>query len=429
MLWKKLHIFSIISLILGFSLLPGFTFAQATANPDELKNKIEERNNQIKQLEEEINKYNQEVLNASLQAKTLQGTIKTLDLTKKKINTDIQLTESKISKTNLTIEQLGDEILKTEEHVDLNHKSLINALKNIQSMENVSMIEMILSKKSISDVWVEIDDIRQIQETVRDKTKELGELKLEMEAKQRSLTGQKETLVGLKEDLSGKKQTVEYTVKEQSTLLSQTKNKEQTYKELVKTKEQQKAQFEKEIFEYESQLNFLIDKGSYPRPKNGILSWPLDSVYLTQRFGKTVGAEKLYTSGSHNGVDFRAPIGTRVINVLEGVVVGSGNTDIYAGCYSFGKWVMVKHNNGLSTIYAHLSVISVNNGQVLKTGDLIGYSGNTGYSTGPHLHISVYATQGVRIEQFVNSRGCKQAVLPLADVKAYLDPLDYFPSI
>jgi murein DD-endopeptidase MepM/ murein hydrolase activator NlpD len=89
---------------------------------------------------------------------------------------------------------------------------------------------------------------------------------------------------------------------------------------------------------------------------------------------------------------------------------------------------MIKHENGLSTIYGHLSVISVSQGQSLSTGDLVGYSGNTGYTTGPHLHISVYATEGVRIEQYVNSRGCKQAVIPLADTKAYLDPMLYFPQ-
>lgn len=219
------------------------------------------------------------------------------------------------------------------------------------------------------------------------------------------------------------------TVQQQSTLLTQTKNKEDTFKKLIQTKEQQKAQFEKELFDFESQLHLVIDPNGYPAPKNGIFSWPLDKVYITQMFGKTVDAKKLYVSGSHNGVDFRASVGTRVKNVLTGVVVGTGNTDIYPGCYSFGKWVMVKHDNGLSTIFGHLSVISVSTNQRLQTGDLIGYSGNTGYTTGPHLHISVYATQGVRIEKFVNSIGCKQATLPLADVKAYLDPMVYFPTL
>jgi murein DD-endopeptidase MepM/ murein hydrolase activator NlpD len=89
---------------------------------------------------------------------------------------------------------------------------------------------------------------------------------------------------------------------------------------------------------------------------------------------------------------------------------------------------MVKHPNGLSTVYGHLSSISVTTGAQIKKGDTIGYSGNTGYSTGPHLHLGLYATQGVRIEQYVNSKGCKQATIPLADIKAYLDPMAYLPE-
>lgn len=398
-------------------------------NPDELKNRIEERNNQIKQLEEEIKIYNSEVLNASNQAKTLQGTLKTLDLTKKKINTDINLTENKITKTEYTIQDINNEIQKTEDVIYANKLAIFSAIKKMQMTEDISMVEIVLLNRNINDVWGDLDNLKKVQENIREKSRELMLLKEELEGKNKNLSAQKSSLLDLKEDLSGKKQAVEYTVKEQSNLLAQTKNKEETFKELVKTKEEQKAQFEREVYEYESQLNILIDKGSYPAPRNGILSWPLENVYITQRFGRTVGAEKLYTSGSHNGVDFRASIGTKVKNVLSGTVVGTGNTDQYPGCYSFGKWVMVKHDNGLSTIYAHLSVISVSQGQRLDTGALVGYSGNTGYSTGPHLHISVYATQGVRIEQYVNSRGCKQAIIPLADIKAYLDPLAYLPVI
>jgi murein DD-endopeptidase MepM/ murein hydrolase activator NlpD len=352
-----------------------------------------------------------------------------LDLTNKKITKDINLTETKISKAVLTIGQLDSEIDKTKTQINTNKKAIVSALRSIDSLEDASLVQIILSNQNIGDVWKDIDNTNQVEETIRSKSEELAKLKVDMETKQVVLTGQKKDLLNLKQDLSGKKQAVEYTVQEKAQILAQTKNKEQAFKEIVKTKEEQKAQFEKEVYEFESQLNILIDKGSYPKPKNGVLSWPLDSVFITQKFGKTVGAEKLYTSGSHNGVDFRASVGTKVKNVLEGVVVGTGNTDAFPGCYSFGKWVMVKHDNGLSTIFGHLSVISASVGQRLATGDLVGYSGNSGYSTGPHLHISVYATQGVRIEQYVNSRGCKQAVIPLADVKAYLDPLAYLPLI
>lgn len=426
MRWKNIHIFIIVFLLTS-SLV--FLDVSAQTSADDLKNKIEERNAQIKKLEEEIKQYNIEVQNAGTQAKTLQNTIKTLDLTKSKLTKDIILTENKIGKASLTIEQLDGQIDNTKDHINVNKKAIISAIRTIRSLEDTNLIAMVLSSKNISDVWSDIDNTNQVKETIQNKSRELLGLKKDMETKQSALTVQKNSLVGLKQDLGGKKLAVEYTVQEKAQVLTQTKNKEQAFKELVKTKEQQKEQFEKEVYEFESQLNILIDKGSYPAPRNGVLSWPLDDIYITQKFGKTVGAEKLYTSGSHNGIDFRAPIGTKVKNVLEGVVVGTGNTDAYSGCYSFGKWVMVRHDNGLSTIYGHLSVISTSNGQRLGTGDLIGFSGNTGYSTGPHLHISVYATQGVRIEQFVNSRGCKQAILPLADIKAYLDPLAYLPKI
>ena len=339
------------------------------------------------------------------------------------------MTQTKISKTTLTIEDLGNQIETTKQHIDRNKQAIILAFRDTQSLDNKGIVEIILSNNNISEMWDDVEEIRQIQNVVRDKSKELAVLQNDFEVKQNALKGQKSSLLNLKQDLTGKKQAVEYTVKEKAVILTQTQNKESAFKALVKTKEEQKAQFEREVYEFESQLNILIDRNSYPRPKNGLLSWPLDSVFVTQRFGKTVGAEKLYTSGSHNGIDFRASVGTRVKNVLDGTVIGTGNTDAYPGCYSFGKWVMVRHDNGLSTIYGHLSVMSVSTGERLETGDTIGQSGNTGYSTGPHLHISVYATQGVRIEKYVNSVGCKQATLPLADIKAYLDPLAYFPSL
>jgi murein DD-endopeptidase MepM/ murein hydrolase activator NlpD len=420
--------YSALFILAGLSLAV-FSGVSAQTDPDEIINKIEEREKQIQQLEAEIKQYNAEVDSAAKEANTLKSTIKTLDLTKKKISTDINLTENKISKTNLTITQLDSEIDTTEEHIELNKKAIINAIRSTDSLEKLGMIHMLLSSRSIGDIWVDIDNIQQIQETIKTKSNELAQLKTSMENKQTSLLGQKTNLVSLKQDLSGKKQAVELTAKEKAALLTVTKNKEEAYKEIVKTKEELKAQFEREIYEYESQLNYEVDKSRYPSPKKGILAWPLDTVFLTQKFGKTVGAEKLYASGSHNGVDFRASTGTRVKNVLSGTVAGTGNTDAYPGCYSFGKWVLVRHDNGLSTIYAHLSAISVSNGQRLNTGDTIGFSGNTGYSTGPHLHITVYATQGVKIEKYTASRGCKEATIPLADIKAYLDPLAYFPSI
>ena len=188
----------------------------------------------------------------------------------------------------------------------------------------------------------------------------------------------------------------------------------------------QKEKFERELFLFESQLKKAIDPNSFPTGKKGILSWPLDNILITQPFGKTVDSKKLYVSGTHNGVDFKASRGTRVMSVGDGVVEGVGNTDEQRGCYSYGKWVLIKHENGLSSMYAHFDLIKVAPGQEVKAGDVISYSGQTGYATGPHLHLTLYASQGVEIQKYSSSINCKNVSIPVANSKAYLDPMLYF---
>ena len=155
---------------------------------------------------------------------------------------------------------------------------------------------------------------------------------------------------------------------------------------------------------------------------------------ITQRFGKTVDAKRLYVTGSHSGVDFRATIGTPVYAVADGTVQGVGNTDLTCPRASFGKWVFIVHNNGLATAYGHLSLIKAHQGEVVKAGDLIGYSGKTGHATGPHLHITVFAANGINGEEGARvaerpSAACKgkNYTMPIAPTSAYLDPLLYFP--
>ncbi len=440
---EKKHVLIFIALFALLIIFGSRVVSANTATTTDIQSKIDERNNQIKQLEAEINQYNLEVTNAQGQAKTLQNTLKTLDLTKKKITTDITLTNTKINKATLTIGQLGTEIDQTQKQIDTNKQAVMTALQNTAELEDVGIFQLILSNKNLSDLWSDMDNVSQVQNVIRDKSKELADLQASMENKQSNLKGQKTSLVSLKQDLSGKQQAVESTAQEKAALLAETKNKEQTFQELVATKQEQRDQFEQEVTDFEAQLNLTVDKSSYPVAKHGILAWPIDNAptqsscdsthkvasCIVRGFSRATVNKKGVTIPGHNGVDFRASVGTRVKSALAGVVAGTGNTDAYRGCYGLGKWVMVNHDDGLSTIYMHLSVISASVGQHLQTGDLIGLSGNTGNSQAPHLHVSVYATEGVRIEQFVNSIGCKQAIVPLADPKAYLDPLAYFPSI
>ncbi|NCO89539.1 M23 family metallopeptidase, partial [Candidatus Wolfebacteria bacterium] len=98
----------------------------------------------------------------------------------------------------------------------------------------------------------------------------------------------------------------------------------------------------------------------------------------------------------HNGIDFKASLGTPILAAEDGEVMAVGDN----GRVQYGKFILIKHNNNLATLYAHLSRQIVQKGSVIKRGQVIGYSGNTGYSTGPHLHFGVYWALNLKMQSF-----------------------------
>lgn len=88
--------------------------------------------------------------------------------------------------------------------------------------------------------------------------------------------------------------------------------------------------------------------------------------------------------GRHTGVDFKVPTGTRVVSAMAGTVLEAGLSVSWGP--SYGVAVIIDHGKGVRAIYAHLSALKVRKGDTVAEGELIGLSGNTGNSTGPHLH-------------------------------------------
>lgn len=86
----------------------------------------------------------------------------------------------------------------------------------------------------------------------------------------------------------------------------------------------------------------------------------------------------------HQGVDLRTPVGTPVTSIMSGVVV-----ETEADRFGYGNKVIVDHGNGYETLYAHLAKIEVRTGDKVTTDSILGKSGNTGRSTGPHLHLEL----------------------------------------
>ncbi|WP_379553289.1 M23 family metallopeptidase [Qipengyuania sp. DGS5-3] len=123
---------------------------------------------------------------------------------------------------------------------------------------------------------------------------------------------------------------------------------------------------------------------------------PLDAMRLTSGYGMRTHPI-LKRRARHRGVDLAAPTGTPVYATADGVV---GRADWFS---SYGLYVKIDHGGALETRYAHMSKLAVNAGEHVKKGDVIGYVGSTGRSTGPHLHYEVRVDgQDVNPIQFMN---------------------------
>ncbi|MES3031236.1 MAG: peptidoglycan DD-metalloendopeptidase family protein [Patescibacteria group bacterium] len=393
---------------------------------EELKGKIEERSASIQKLEQEIKAYQVEIDSLAKEKDTLSSALKQLDLSKKKLEADTKLTESKIAEKNLEIKALSLQIGDKNERIGDGRRVIAHALSAMSQMGNASLLEDLLGKDSLSQIWNRADELGTLQKGMQDSITDLESLRTNLESNKAQTEKKKAELVVLTNDLKNKTKLVAENVKEKNSILAETKNSEAGYKKLLATREAQKLAFEREIAALESALKIAIDPTLLPTSGKGVLRWPLSAITVTQYFGNTDFAKKtrIYVSGKgHNGIDLRAAIGTPIISALSGTVVGTGNM----GKCSYGKWVMVEHANGLSTLYAHLSLINVTTGQKVFTSEVLGYSGNTGLVTGPHLHFGVYATQGVRIQTIASS--CGRILYPLTDPSAYLDPISFLPAL
>lgn len=401
------------------------------ATEEELKAQIDDRAKRITDLEAEIAKIETDLNATTKEKQTLQSTIKTIDLSRTKVSTNINLTQTKIQKTDLEISGLAEDISDTDTKIRRQRTAIYSSLSALSELEDGGLAVSIFSGEDLSTFFAAAASMATLRDSLRDQVAELSGLKVDLQESKSSAEQKRSQLAALKADLADQKYLLDQNRKEKDALLATTKNKEANYQKLLEEKRALKMEFEADLREFENRLNLTIDPNSIPKYGSGVLKWPVDKVVITQNFGNTAFSTQnpqIYSGRGHNGIDLGIATGNKIRAARGGTIKGTGDTDVTCPNASYGKWVLVEHDNGLSTLYAHLSYIRVGKGSTVETGEVLGYSGNTGYSTGPHLHFTVYATQGVEIRSFA-SQSCKgkSYTMPVADTKAYLNPLSYLP--
>ena len=405
-----------------------------TSDIEKLQADIRDRNGRLGEIEKEIAKFESALKEVGAEKKTLQSAIAKLELERGKVQADIKYTEQKISTTDLELNKLILEIKAAEGDIAQNKAAMSEILRNVYQSDQDSMVEILLAHAQLSEFWNSLENLDTVRNSLSQRVGNLKELRLALETKRGATADRRSDLVDLKSQYTDQSQVLAVNKAERSELLSATKNEEANYQKLLKQKKAAKDLIEREMREFEAKLTLILNPTTIPAAGTAVFSWPLDKIIITQYFGGTEFAKRnasVYGGRAyHPGVDFGIPSGTPIKAPLSGTVRATGNTDAVAGCYSWGKWTLIDHANGLSTLYAHQSVQSVVAGQRVGTGEVIGYSGNTGYSTGPHLHFTVYAKDGVSVRKFNEIKAvtsCGAATTPVAATEAYLDPMLYLP--
>ena len=369
-----------------------FTNASAI---DDLKVQIAQKEQELKALEEKSKTYKSTISDSKQQQKTLKNNIASLNDQVSYLINQIDITGNKIDQTTLFVKKIKLEIQKQEESLRLKKVYIASAIQTINDYDNTSMMELLLKNRDFSNFFTQEENVQTLEGEIQNDIDEVQLLKSNLNDRRTQQEQKESDLQELQTDLYSQKTITDQQKDKKATLLTQTQSQEKKYTQLLSDIKKKQEQVQKDIYDFEEKLKYTIDQSTIPAARPGLFDWPANGR-LSQGYGSTSSTGFINDHYVfHNGIDIAGPVGTPIYAPANGEVVAIGDD----GQYAYGKWIAINHKNGLITLYGHLSLQLVSSGTSLKKGQKIGYMGSTGFSTGSHLHFTVYAANTFQTTQ------------------------------
>lgn len=407
---KSFAVLTVISLV-TLSFQPSITYALTA---EELKAVMDKKTAELEKVNAEIEK-TQNTLNATAAyASTLQKQIGSIDKSINQVALNIRSSELTIDKLALQIAQLEDAVAEQERELGNKRGAISETLRQMQEKDNENLLMVFLKSQSLAEGLAKSQSILDLNDGLLVAVSEIERIKEQINQQIEEVSGKKVSKEKESATLKAKKSIIEDQKAERSSILKSTKSQESAYQAMLAELEKQQEAIAREVDEIEAKLRGEFDQSLIPTPGKGELGYPIASLRLTQGYGNVPGACKYYKSCFHNGVDYGAPIGTPVLAAEDGEVIAASTA---TSKLQYGYYVLIKHDNNLTTLYAHLSKIAAVKGTRVQRGEVIGYIGQTGYSFGPHLHFVVYQSATVKLQTLGGA-----GLVPLG---VTLNPLNY----
>lgn len=381
----------LISLLLGLSFLFMSTNSVSAATVSEIQGELDALTEQNKEIQAQIDSLQQ-------QYDESYGEILTTVEQKSGIDQEIGLLKTKIENTNAQISAYKQLIADAQEELDKANASL-DALRQehrerVRAMEEggtISYWQVLFQANSFTELLDRINMIQEINAADRKRMEALSVAADIVTATQLNLDAEKTALDEAVAQMEADEQLLEEKRTQSDELLRQLAQQADEFQLLLAESEalqdelmQQIASKEADLkqAQYNAYLVELAKSGQNP-PSDAIWVTPVSGYTITSPFGMRVHPILGYEL-MHNGIDMACSQGTPIYATRAGTVTTASYQAGGAGYY-----VSINHLDGFSSIYMHMTHYVVSAGQSVAQGQLIGYVGSTGLSTGPHLHFGI----------------------------------------
>lgn len=382
----------------------GTTMGTAT----DLQSQLTQKMQQINAINGQLTAAQASLKATQSQRVTLQQQVNLLNGNITTLNLGIKADQLTVQQLELEKQQLSGDMQDISSSVTVKQTAIQSTLRELERNDatNGNLLAVILRKGSLADSFLEANTLINLQGQLAVDIGNLKDLNDQYNTQfQTSLTKQKQIQVQ-QQDLQNKAAIVQDQQQQKQTLLASTKSQESVFQKQLTDLRKQQQQINSEIEAIDAVLRTKIDPSTLPALGPGVLFMPVQGDTqgdVTQGYGATAFAKYEYVHHWHNGLDLAASIGTPLYAAEAGTVAAVANEDLYCPHGAYGKFIVINHNDGLTTLYGHLSRQVVTVGQAVTRGQLIGYSGNTGAVTGPHLHFTVFAQSTYYLN---NSKSC-----------------------
>ena len=358
--------------------------AVTQADIDALKNDAADLTSQRKELESKLD---------ALKDDKSQALAKKQLLDQKVTNTAAQIknVEAQIADYAALITQTEAELLDAQQREEAQYELFCTRVRAMEERGKVSYWSVLFKAESFTDLLGRLDIVNEIMDADQAVIDQLQALQVEIEEKKASLEASKAESEAAKADLVAKKTELDAQRKEAIALVNEINDNENEYKETLDELDKEEERIQAMIVKKSKELaaQQAAQNGGTSNAALGGYIWPVSSHYITSTFGGRASPGGI-GSTNHKGIDIgRVGYTTEIHAAKAGTVIVSQYSS------SYGNYVVVSHGSGNTTLYAHMSSRKVSVGTYVNQGDVLGITGSTGNSTGPHLHSEI-SENGVR---------------------------------